>query len=1035
MAERHAGAALGPAELKNNRQGGVKMAGQRRYVTVLFSDVSGSSEYAEHLEAEDYAALLARFRQYAHQIVPRHGGSIARFQGDGFLALFGHLQGHEDDGRRATEAALELHAAVATLPVRLGAQSQPLQLHSGVHAGLLLVLQGDIERGRVDVVGEVANTAARLCGSAGPGEVLVSAESLGPHADFFELAARWVLPVRGRSQPLNVLRVAGRRDVVRRIDAAARRGVVPFVGRADTLAELLRVATLAREGRAGALLVSGEPGIGKTRLLDEFQHRLDANAYRVMQGCCENYLGAEPLQPFLQALRGALGWQAGQSADQTEAAASGALQPLGAAADAAMLALVARVLGRRSDDPAAAPAALRVSGLIDLLLALAGDRTLVLILDDWQWADDASRHVLEQLRERRHPMCLLLAARPFNEDDHALVGAPLLRLAPLEPAEAQRAIAGWLPEADPFVVQEITQKAGGSPLFIEELCRVAASGSDLRTQPRHPGTAWICALVASRFERLPAEQAECLRIAAVAGNSFAHGLLARLCGPALHSALSAVLTAQDFVLPAGQPGMLRFRHALTRDAVYGMVDPARRRQLHRQVAQSLQAEAASDLAFDPLEALAYHYDAADMPDPASHYAVLGGDKALAAMALDRARALFTTALQAMDALPGLTLQHKARWCSTAEKLGQTCVFDPLDVAHSFQLFERAAQLARELDDPNALARAEYWLAYVNYGKGRPRQAVRHGESALALAQASGDSKLAAQVQATLAQALASSGQYSRALPLFVQAVQSKRQHSQPGSGTAIGSAYTLGRMGYTFGDMGRFDEAHSHFAEALRLLGDKVHSVSASVQELVCAVHLWQGRWEEAEAIGLAGADMALRCRSRYLTAMGRALAACGGWAGRRDPAALQALRDSTLWIESRGGAVSTSLNYGWLVEAAVDHGQEPELRQQAARLFMRARTQDRHGEPQGCRALARWAAHHGRFDRAEHYLARAERSGTLRGSAREHALSLDARARTAGLQGRHAEAKAHALGAAEGFERMHMAWHLAQTQTFIASL
>ena len=405
------------------------------------------------------------------------------------------------------------------------------------------------------------------------------------------------------------------------------------------------------------------------------------------------------------------------------------------------------------------------------------------------------------------------------------------------------------------------------------------------------------------------------------------------------------------------------------------------------------------------------------------------------MALDRARAQFLTALRSLDAAAELTRPMQLRWCAIAQKLGQTCVFDPLDVGHGLELFERAALLARKAGDENALARAEYWLGYVNYGKGRPREAVRHCESALAHALSSDDQRLSAQVNATLGQSLASAGLYERALPLLRQAVESKRQQSRVGSGTAIGSAYTLARTAYTLGDLGRFDEAYATFADALRLLGGNVHSVAASVQELICAVHLWQGRWLEARVAGLAGADIALRCRSRYLVAMGRALSACGGWALERDAASLQSLREATEWIEARGGAVSTSLNYGWLVEADVSHGLETEARQHAAKLFQRARAQDRHGEAMGCRALARMAAFRGDFARAWRYMAEADGAAEFRKSPRERAVNQLARAALAVSAGEAADAKTLAEIAAEAFESMHMEWHLAKAGALLQSL
>lgn len=1009
--------------------------GQRRYVTVLFSDVSGSSEHAERLEAEEYAELLEEFRRFAREVIPHHGGSVARLQGDGVLALFGHIEPREDDGRRATEAALDLHVAVARLRGGGGATATALQMHSGIHAGLVLMVEGDIERGRFDVVGQVPNTAARLCSIAAGGEILVSEETLGPQAHFFRFSAARRLQIKGRAAAINVLRIEGRATVERRIDAAARRGVVPFIGRKAALAQLLRAADTAHRGAQSVVVVSGEPGIGKTRLIDEFQRRLDPAGFRVLQGYCESYLGAEPMQPFRQMLRVALGWRAGATQEENEAAILRALDAFGEERAAEFTSLALALSGGGAQSPGTSVAPIRIPTIVGAFALLTHGRTPVLLLDDWQWADDASRQTLEALRAAGMPLLVVLASRTGAEEESSVFGAQTLPLQPLDAEEAEDAIAAWLPAPDPFVVQEIYRQSGGSPLFIEELCHAAAADGDLGSASHGGSVAWINTLVASRLGRLPDAQAACLRIAAVAGHTFAAWLLERLVGAREAPALLEALATRDFVVPAGQPGMLRFKHALTREAVYATVDLAQRRALHLQVAESLEAAVGGEQAYDWLEALSYHYDAAGQSEPAARFAEAAGNKALTSMALDRARAHYTTALRALDALPALSREVRLRWCEIAQKLGQACVFDPLDVSHGLSLFERAAQFAREAGDENAIARAEYWLGYVNYAKGRPRISVRHCEAALSHAIASGDQRLVAQVQATLGQALASAGRYEHAFPLLTQAVESKRQQARPGSGTAIGSAYTLARTAYTLGDLGRFEEAHVSFAEALRLLGSGLHAVQASVRELICAVHLWQGRWADALAMGLEGADIAQRCHTRYGTEMGRALSACASWAADRDAASLQRLRDSTHWIESRGGAVSTSLNYGWLVEAAVTHDLAAEARAHAARLFMRARAQDRHGEAMGCRALARMAAARGDQGRAQAYLAAADRAAEFRASPRERAVNWLARAEIAGDAGRTAEARALVESAAEAFEGMGMAWHLERARELGANL
>lgn len=946
--------------------------GERRFVTVLFADVCGSSEHAERLDAEEYAELLWRFRALAREIVPRHGGSIARLQGDGLLALFGHLRTQEDDGRRAAEAAIALHAAVAALKMGKGASAAPLALHSGIHAGLVLLIEGDIELGRFDVVGEVPNTASRLCSMAGLDEVLISAESLGPMAHFFTTVALGHLSIRGRSELLNVLRVARRTSLTRRIDASAQRGVVPLAGRKGVLQELAAVAQRCRDGGSATVVLRGEPGIGKTRLLDEFLGSLEPQGWQVLRGFCEQGLSAEPLQPFIQMLRG------------------------------------------ESPPPDGARA-------LALLSERAQQAPLVLAIDDWQWADDASRQLLQHLLEKPPSVFVLLAKRAMADDDVSLADVLTVELQPLSEAEAASTIEAWLPAVNPFVAQDIWRQSGGSPLFIEELCQAIAAGRDLKTAPRAAGVAWINALVASRLELLPEEQRECLRLAAVIGPHLEQTMLGQLIGDGRHDALQAVLEGGGFLVAGAQPGWLRFRHALTRDAVYATVPLEQRRALHLQVATLLRSDGREDAASERLESLAYHFHAAQQAEPAAEFAEAAGNKALAAMALDRARAQYGTALQALDSLPAMSAAVKARWCALAQKLGQTCVFDALDVDPMLPLFERAASLAAEIGDENAMARAHYWLGYVHYGKGQPQRSVHHCQAALRHAEASQDLRLQAQVRATLGQALASAGRYDEALPLLRLAYESKRQNSRPGSGTAIGSAYTLARTGYTLGDIGRFDEAHACFEQALALLGDVMHAVKASVLELHCVVYLWQGRWAEAEAIGLAGADVALRCRSRFNTEMGRALAACATWASSQSSTALQTLRSSTQWIEARGGAVSTSLNYGWLVEATLAQGLHAEARRHAARLLLRARAQDIQGAAQGLRALAIDAARRGRPDLGARWLTRADAFAQRRGSAREMAMNTLARAEMALILGREREAVAVAASAARSFEDMAM--------------
>lgn len=557
-------------------------ADQRRQVTVLFCDVGGSSGDAERLEAEEYAELLDEFRRLAHAFILRHGGSIARLQGDGVLALFVSAGPRDDDGRRATEAALDLHLAVARLRAGHGDSAKALQMRSGIHAGQVLLTEGDIERGRLDVVGQVPNTAARLCSLASGGEILVSEETLGPQAAFFHFSAARRLQIKGHAVALSVLRIEGRATLERRIDAAARRGMLPFAGRRAMLARLVKAAAAARDGSPAVTVLSGEPGIGKTRLLDEFRQRLDPTEYHVLQGTCDSGAEAEAFQPFKQGLRGALGWHAGATQEHNDAVIAAALDGLGAqhANTLAPLAPLAQILSTNHGSLLleVLTATTHVTAIVELIALLARGRTLVVLLDDWHWADDASRQVLEALRARGLPLMLVLATQTGADGAATIAGPQTLRLQPLKAAEAVGAINACLPGCESEVARKIYRYSGGSPLVIEELCHAAAADAYPGAIPRGAGVG-ITALVAARLARLPEPQAECLRMAAVAGYTFPTSVLLRLADYASAASTLEALAAQGFLVLAEPPGMLRFKHALTREAVYATIEPERRHAL------------------------------------------------------------------------------------------------------------------------------------------------------------------------------------------------------------------------------------------------------------------------------------------------------------------------------------------------------------------------------------------------------------------------------------------------------------------------
>ncbi len=989
------------------------------------------------MEAEHYAELLGQIRRSYEAAIPKHDGTIVRIHGDGVLAVFGYPHAREDDGRRATEAALDLHHMVRNLRPDTPSALQPaLSLHTGIHSGLVLLQDGDDILGRFELLGNAANIAARLSESAARDEILVSEETLGPESYFFETGPVRQLALKGRQEPIAVQAILARAPVRTRFEAHARRGLTPFTGRRSEMSALERCLRNAIAGGPRHLLISGPAGGGKTRLAEEFLRYAASIGCQVHRGYCESSLSAEPLQPLLQMLRALFQVTHEMSASDAARCIDGKLREMAPA----LLAHGPELLRTLSFSTEQAGAGTRrpaveqtIAAMRDLFTVLVARGPVVLFVDDWQWVDDATGQVLQAIRDLpRGTVFVLVASRGLAVDAAAMTEAEVLELSPFSQSEATQTIGMLLPRTDPFLIADIHRYSGGNPLFIEELCHSAAhEDMDRRLVRMHGGAAWLNVLIESRLARLPEAQADLVRAAAVIGNVIPAWLLENITGCAQDHALVRGLAEQDFIFPGETPGTLRFKHGITRDVIYDSIGLHQRKAMHLRIAEALRQHRAASAQEEAFEALAYHYGAGGQAADAARYAELAGDKAVTTSALDRAKTQYRAALAALDALAP-SKENYLRWTSISQRLGLVCVFDAS--RDDLATFRRAVELASATDDQAALARAQYWLGFINYSLGEARPAIHHCELALAAAQSAGDDPLAVQIRATLGQARAAACDYDAALELLDGAIAVKRRH-RSGARPAVGLAFSLVCKASILGDRGLFAQAYECLDEAMETVLGVTHEIAASIRGWHSAILLWQGRWEDARQAAADSTRIAEQTRSLFQFSIGRALGAYAGWMLERGPDSLNAILDATSWIEAREGGLFRSLNHGWLADGMVTSGRIDEARHHAACALRRARKRDLIGVAMAYRALARAAAAQREAAQAQHYLALALKTAQARGSAHERAVTqlCEAGIRHAlGDRSRAAELLDEAMPA---LERMAMTWHLAEAMRLRSSL
>jgi class 3 adenylate cyclase/predicted ATPase len=696
-----------------------ELAAERRPITVMFCDLVGSTSLAAKLDAEDWRNLVNAYLDQASAAVTDLGGHVLKKLGDGLMALFGYPHAQENDAERAVRAALAIQRALADLNARNTRSGAPeLSARIGIECGSVVV------DATGEVFGEAPNVAARVQAAAEPGSVLITGSVQRQVAGLFVVEEKGAHELKGVAQPLSLYRIVRASGGGRRGGA---RAITSFVGREEDIGTLLRRWDRVRAGEGQFVQIVGEPGLGKTRLVEEFHSRLGETPHTWVEWSASQLLQNTPLHPVIEWGRQRFGVDA--PAEQRLADLEDTLRLIGL--DPAEH---APLLGPLVDIPLPpgraanfSPEELRrrqLAAMTAWVLAGARSQPAIVAFEDLHWADPTSLDLLRALAERgaQAPLLVVATTRPeFRapwgmRSHHAVVA-----LAPLDRTEVRRMVGEIaaqhvLPQE---VVERVSERTGGVPLFVEEVTRLLVERGEQGGVQAIPPT--LQQSLAARLDRLgPAR--EVAQVGAVLGRDFVYALLrdvAEIDEPALQASLERLADA-DLLFVGGAPpeANYRFKHALIQDAAYESLLKTRRQALHRRAAEALR-----EVNAEP-EAIAHHFTEAGLDDQAIEWWGKAGDQALRRSAFQEAIAHLGKAIELADrdgravarqptvsaAVPNLTQLHAAQGVALFAARGGGAL-------ETTEAFARARESAsRDEDAPERLA-ADYGLWVGSYVRG------------------------------------------------------------------------------------------------------------------------------------------------------------------------------------------------------------------------------------------------------------------------------------------------------------------------------
>jgi TOMM system kinase/cyclase fusion protein len=877
---------------------------ERRQLTVMFCDLVDSTPLSEALDPEDLREVVRAYQATCAAVIQRYDGYIAQYLGDGLLVYFGYPQAHEDDAHRAVRTGLGIVKTMGTLNAALAQKySVRLAVRVGIHTGLAVVGgMGDSGRQEQLALGETPNIAARLQGLAAPDTVVISEATSQLIRGYFVCQTLGTQDLKGIFQSLMVYQVLRETEAQTRLDVAATRGLTPLVGRNSEVTVLWERWAQVKDGMGQVILLSGEAGIGKSRLAQVLKEHVAGEPHTRWECRCSLYYQNTALYPLIDLFPRALDWHPDDVPDEKLSKLEHALRQYALPLDETVP-LLATLLSLplpidRYPLLSLSPQRQRqktLEALLALLLERAAHQPLLFIVEDLQWSDPSTLELLTLLLDQvpTTRLLTLLTCRPeFPVPWTHRVSLTQLTLGRLGRPQVEAMITRVLhgKALPPEVVEQIVAKTDGVPLFVEELTKmVLESGLLQEREERHELTGPLPPLaipatlhdsLMARLDRLTTVKAT-VQLGATIGRQFSYELLqavALLDEAALQHSLRQLVEAEIvYQRGVGSQTLYTFKHALIQDAAYQSLLKSTRQQYHQRIAQVLEARFAQTAETQP-ELLAHHYTEAGLSEQAMEYWQQAAQRALQRWAHLEAIGHLSRGLEVLKILP--STPKRAR----QELLLQTILGSTLMATKGHaspeveQAYARARELCQHVEDTPQLFPVVHGLCLFYRNRGELRTSYEIAKQLLTLAQSVQDSAYLLVAHQALGTTLFYAGELAQAREHLAQgkALYDPQQHrahailygQDPGVVCLSFATRTLWLLGYP-------DQALQLSQEALTLARELSHPFSLAFA-LFFAAWTHQYRGEQQLALERTEALLALSTEQGFVQrlAQGRILQA-----------------------------------------------------------------------------------------------------------------------------------------------------------------